>query len=72
MEWQGWHYRDNDEDVLRYFPHAAVMIRPSPSTEATISVYWNEAILCYAVACELRHTDGSYRPYWFPYPHLGE
>ncbi len=72
VEWQGWHYRDSEEDVLRYFPHAAVMIRPSPSTEATISVYWNEAILCYATASELRHTDGSYRPYWFPYPRLGE
>jgi hypothetical protein len=26
--------------------------------------------LCYAE--ELRHEDGSYRPYWFLYPRLGE
>ena len=74
MEWQGLHYRDsdNENDVLRYFPQASVMIRPSPLTEATILVYWKEDILCYAIADELRHRDGTYRPYWYPYHRLGE
>ncbi len=72
LEWRGWHYRDAEEDVLRYWAHEVVTIQPSPSTEATIWVYWNETILCYATADELRHEDGSYRPYWFPYPRLGE
>jgi hypothetical protein len=72
VEWQGWHYRATEQDVLRYFPHAAVTVRPSPLSEALVAVYWNEAILCCAVADELRHRDGSYRPYWFPYPRLGE
>ncbi len=72
VEWEGWHYRDYDEDVLRYFPKAHVKVRPSPLAEAAILVYWHDAILCYAVAEELRHEDGSYRPYWFPYPRLGE
>ena len=72
LEWRGWHYRDAKEDVLRYWAHEEVVIRPSPSTEAAIWVYWNNRILCYATADELRHKDGSYRPYWFPYPHLGE
>ncbi|MBF6613394.1 MAG: hypothetical protein IVW55_09740 [Chloroflexi bacterium] len=72
VEWKGWHYRDHDEDLLRYFPKAQVTIRPSPLSEAAILVYWKSAILCYAVADELRHDDGSYRPYWFPYPRLGE
>jgi hypothetical protein len=72
LEWRGWHYRDAEEDVLHYWAHEAVTIRPSPSTEAAIWVYWNETILCYAIADELRHEDGSYRPYWFPYPRLGE
>ncbi len=72
VAWQGWHYRDYDQDVLRYFPDAAVTVRPSPLSEAMIAVYWNEAILCCAVADELRHRDGSYRPYWFPYSQLGQ
>ena len=72
LEWRGWHYRDAEEDVLRYWAHEVVTIQPSPSTEATIWVYWNETMLCYATADELRHEDGSYRPYWFPYPRLGE
>jgi hypothetical protein len=72
LEWQGWHYRDVEEDILRYWAHEVVTIRPSPSTEAAIWVYWQEEILCYATADELRHEDGSYRPYWFPYPRLGE
>jgi hypothetical protein len=70
--WHGWHYRDMEDDVLRYWPGEAVMIRPSPYSEATIWVYWKETLLCYATASELRHEDGSYRPYWFPYPRLGE
>jgi len=58
--------------VLQYWAHDVVTIRPSPATEATIWVYWKETILCYATADELRHEDGSYRPYWFPYSRLGE
>jgi len=72
VAWQGLHYRDTEQDVLRYFPQAAVTIRPSPLSEALIIVDWQETVLCSAVADELRHTDGSYRPYWFPYPQLGE
>ncbi len=72
VEWQGWHYRDHDEDLLRYFPRAQVTVRPSPLAEAAILVYWKGAILCYAVAEELRNVDASFRPYWFPYPRLGE
>lgn len=72
IEWQGWHYRDYEENVLGYFPHAQVEVRPSPLTEAVVLVYWKRAILCYAVADELRHEDGSCRSYWFPYPRLGE
>ena len=68
----GWHYRDYDEDVLRYFPKAHVTIRPSPLAEAVVLVYWRGSVLCLAIAEELRHEDGSYRPYWFPYPQLGE
>lgn len=72
VEWQGWHYRDFVEDVLRYFPRAQVTVRPSPLTEAVILVYWKGAGLCYAVAEELRHEDGTCRSYWFPFPRLGE
>jgi hypothetical protein len=72
LEWHGWHYRDIEDDVLRYWPHEAVTIRPSPMSEAVIWVYWDQDILCQAVAEELCHQDGSYRPYWFPYPRLGE
>ena len=72
VEWRGWHYRDYDEDLLRYFPKAQVTVRPSPVAEAAILVYWKGAVLCYAVAAELRHDDDSFRPYWFPYPRLGE
>jgi hypothetical protein len=72
VEYQGWHYRDYDEDLLRYFPGEQVTVRPSPLAEAVVLVYWHDAILCYAVADELRHKDGSFRPYWFPYPRLGE
>jgi hypothetical protein len=72
VEWQGWHYRDYEEDVLRYFPGEPVTIRPSPLAEAVVLVYWRGSVLCYAIAAELRHEDGSYRTYWFPYPRLGE
>jgi hypothetical protein len=72
VAWQGWHYRDIEDDVLQYWPDEAVTIRPSPRSEAVIWVYWNQEMLCQAVAEELCHKDGSYRPYWFPYPHLGE
>jgi hypothetical protein len=72
IEWQGWHYRDYKEDVLRYFPHTRVTIKRSPLNEAVMLVYWRGSILCSAVAEELRHQDGSVRPYWFPYPRLGE
>ena len=72
IEWQGRHYRDYEEDVLRYFPGVAVTIRPSPLAEAAILVYWHGSVLCYAIAEELRHEDGTYRPYSFPYPRLGE
>jgi hypothetical protein len=72
VEWRRWHYRDYEEDVLRYAPGPAVTVRPSPLAEAAVLVYWRGTILCYAVAEELRHGDGSYRPYWFPYPRLGE
>ena len=66
------HYRDNEEDVLRYFPHAQVTVRRSPLTEAVIVVYWRGSVLCYAVAEELRHEDGTCLSYWFPYSPLGE
>jgi hypothetical protein len=72
IEWQGWHYRDYEVDVLRYFTRAQVRIRRSPLAEAVILVYWRGSILCYAVAEELRHHDGVCRSYWFPYPRLGE
>lgn len=72
IEWQGWHYRDYEEDVLSYFPHAQVTVRRSPLAEAVILVYWRGSVLCYAVAEELRHQDGTCRSYWFPYPRLGE
>lgn len=63
---------DKEKDVLRYFPQGSVTVRPSPLAEAAILVYWKQSVLCYAVADELRHDDGSFRPYWFPYPRLGE
>ena len=72
VEWQGLHYRDYDEDVLRYLPGAPITIQPSPLAEAAALVNWRGSVLCYAIAEELRHEDGSYRPYWFPYPRLGE
>ena len=72
VEWQGWHYRDYAQDLLSYFPRAKVKVSPSPLAEAAILVYWKDAVLCYAVADELRHNDGSFRPYWYPYPRLGE
>ncbi len=72
IEWQGWHYRDREADILSYWAQETVMLRPSPLTEAMIWVYWKDGILCCAWAEELCHEDGSYRPYWFPYPRLGE
>ncbi len=72
LSWHGWHYRDIEEDVLQYWPDETVTLRPSPVSEAVIWVYWDQEILCQAVAEELCHQDGSYRPYWFPYPRLGE
>ncbi len=72
LEWQGWHYRDQEADILSYWAQETVSLRPSPLTEALIWVYWKDAILCCALAEELYHEDGSYRPYWFPYPRLGE
>jgi hypothetical protein len=70
--WRGWHYRDMENDVLRYWPEEAVAIRHSPVSEALIWVYWRGDILCCAIAEELHHKNGSYRPYWFPYSRLGE
>jgi len=72
LEWQGWHYCDREADILSYWAQETVTLRPSPLTEALIWVYWNDGILCCAWAEELCHEDGSYRPYWFPYPRLGE
>jgi hypothetical protein len=72
LEWQGWHYRDREADILSYWAQETVTLRPSPLTEALIWVYWKDGILCCAWAEELCHEDGSYRPYWFPYPRLGE
>jgi hypothetical protein len=72
VAWHGWHYRDIEDDVLQHWPDEAVTIRPSPMSEAVIWVYWDQEMLCQAVAEELCHKDGSYRPYWFPYPRLGE
>jgi len=71
LEWRGWHYRDM-EDILPYWAHEMVTVRPSSWTEAMVWVYWNNSILCNAIADELRASNGSYRPYWFPYPQLGE
>ena len=61
-----------EEDVLRYWPGETVTIRPSPVCEAVIWVYWDRDILCCAFAEELYCQDGYFRPYWFPYPRLGE
>ena len=72
LEWQGWHYCDREADILSYWAQETVTLRPSPLTEALIWVYWKDGILCCAWAEELCHEDGSYRPYWFPYPRLGE
>jgi hypothetical protein len=72
LEWRGWHYREKEHDLLRYWPHERVTLRPSPSSEALIWIYWKQEILCEAVAEELCHKDGTYHPYWFPYPRLGE
>lgn len=72
LEWRGWHYRESEADILSYWAQETVTFRPSPLTEALIWVYWKDAILCSALAEELCHEDGSYRPYWFPYPRLGE
>ncbi len=72
IEWRGWHYRDTKDDILRYWAHETVMVQPSPSTEALIWVYCNDALLCDATADELRKSSGDYRPYWFPYSRLGE
>ncbi len=72
LEWHGWHYRDRENNILCYWSGEAVTIRPSPVSEAVIWVYWDQDILCQAVAEELCHKDGSYRPYWFPYPRLGK
>jgi hypothetical protein len=72
LPWRGWHYRDQETDLLRYWPGEAVTVRPSPVCEAVIWVYWGQDILCCAQAEELCHKDGSYRPYWFPYRRLGE
>lgn len=72
LEWQGRHCRDQEADILSYWARETVTLRPSPLSEALIWVYWKDAILCYALAEELSHEDGSYRPYWFPYPRLGE
>ena len=51
---------------------STMAVTRSPLTEAVIWVYWNDAILCCALADELCYEDGTYRPYWFPYPRLGE
>jgi hypothetical protein len=72
LEWQGWHYRDREADILSYWARETVTLRPSPLTEALIWIYWKDAILCSALAEEFCHEDGSYRPYWFPSPRLGE
>jgi hypothetical protein len=79
LSWKGWHYRDMDNDLLRYWPNETVLLRPSPVNEAMIWVYWpnkksqDEEILCCAIAEELHHKNGgSYRPYFLPYPRLGE
>ena len=72
LEWRGWHYREMEHDLLRYWPSETVTIRPSPVSEALIWIYWKQEILCQAIAEELCHKDGTYHPYWFPYPQLGE
>lgn len=71
ISWRGWHYRDT-EDILPYWAHKTVTVRPSPWTEAVIWVYWKNSILCKAIAEELRTSEENFRPYWFPYPRLGE
>ncbi len=66
LAWRGWHYRERENDLLRYWSHEMVTVRPSPTSEALIWVYWKQDILCQAVAEELCHKDGTYHPYWFP------
>src|SRR5947209_2541764 len=61
-----------DRTCPTYETSSTVTRRPSPLTEAVIWVYWNDAILCCALADEFCYEDGTYRPYWFPYPRLGE
>jgi hypothetical protein len=48
-------------ELLIHWSGATVIIRRSASTEATIWVYLDQAILCQAYAQELRRRDGSYR-----------
>jgi len=61
-----------EHDLLRYWSDETVTLRPSSSSEALIWIYWKQEMLCEAVAEELCHKDGTYHPYWFPYPRLGE
>lgn len=63
IPYDGMHYAD---DLLAYWPGAAVTFRRSEQTEALIWVYldWvylDGDMLCAALARELRRRDGSYR-----------
>lgn len=58
IPFDGLHYAD---DLLAYWPGAAVTFRRSEHTEAFIWVYLDGDMLCAALARELRRRDGSYR-----------
>src|SRR5258708_5904662 len=67
LEWQGWHYRDSEDGVLRYWPNEVATIRPSPMREAVVWAYWDQDILCLAAPEELSHKDRTPTPHSFPY-----
>ena len=58
VPFDGLHYAD---DLLAYWAGATVTFRRSEHTEALIWVYLDGAMLCSALARELRRRDGSYR-----------
>lgn len=57
----GLHYAD---ELLAYWPHAPVIVRPSAWTEAVAWIYLDGEILCQAQARELMRRDGSALPHF--------
>lgn len=58
VEHDGLHYAD---EILSFYEGGTVKIRISEAAESTAWIYLGDEILCQAMACELRRTDGSYR-----------